>query len=106
MSRDGAGVSVAGLALRAAVSRTFLYQNSQARDMITKATADATAHADRPPPEIQAGWRERALNAEQQLHHAHDEILSQRTRMGELLGQVRDLLRDGTRYQTQTSAAA
>jgi predicted nuclease with TOPRIM domain len=41
--------------------------------------------------EREAIWRERALNAEDGLKAAHAEILSQRTRIGELLGQVRDL---------------
>ena len=39
----------------------------------------------------EATWRERALNAEDALKAAHGEILTQRTRIGELLGQVRDL---------------
>jgi hypothetical protein len=41
--------------------------------------------------ERESTWRERALNAEDGLKVAHAEILSQRTRIGELLGQVRDL---------------
>jgi small-conductance mechanosensitive channel len=39
----------------------------------------------------EATWRERALNAEDALKAAHAEILTRRTRIGELLGQVRDL---------------
>jgi hypothetical protein len=39
----------------------------------------------------EATWRERALNAEGALKAAHAEVLQQRTRIGELLGQVRDL---------------
>lgn len=41
--------------------------------------------------EQEATWRERALNAEDALKTAYGEILAQRTRIGELLGQVRDL---------------
>lgn len=41
--------------------------------------------------EREATWRERALNAEDALKAAHAEIISQRIRIGELLGQVRDL---------------
>jgi hypothetical protein len=40
--------------------------------------------------EREAAWRERALNAEDALKAAHAEILTQRTRIGELLGQIRD----------------
>ncbi len=36
-------------------------------------------------------WRERALNAESALKSAHDEIVVQRRRIGELLGQIRDI---------------
>jgi hypothetical protein len=36
-------------------------------------------------------WRERALNAEDALKTAHDEIRTQRTRIAELLGRIRDL---------------
>ena len=39
----------------------------------------------------EATWRERALNAEDALKAAHAEILAQRTRIGELLGRIRDL---------------
>ena len=34
-------------------------------------------------------WRDRALNAEEAIKTAHTEILTQRTRIGELLGQIR-----------------
>lgn len=92
--REGTAVSVAEVARRAAVSRTFLYQNDQASDAIAKAKQTRIAQADRHQSEIEAGWRERALNAEQQLHQVNGEILSQRARMGELLGQIRDLEAD------------
>src|SRR5207244_3117609 len=39
----------------------------------------------------QAVWRERALNAEDALKNANAEISRQRARIGELLGQIRDL---------------
>lgn len=37
------------------------------------------------------GWRERALNAETALKAANTEILTQCSRIGELLGRIRDL---------------
>jgi chromosome segregation ATPase len=48
-----------------------------------------------------ATWRERALNAEEALKAAHGEILAQRTRIGELLGQVRDLQAEWTEEAIQ-----
>jgi predicted nucleic acid-binding Zn-ribbon protein len=41
--------------------------------------------------ERETTWRERALNAEDALKAAHAEIHAQRTRIGELLGQILDL---------------
>lgn len=44
----------------------------------------------------EATWRERAPNAEEGLKAAQVEILTQRTRIGELLGQIRDLQAEWT----------
>jgi outer membrane murein-binding lipoprotein Lpp len=86
------------IAGRAAVSRTFLYENPAARalisDAITKAAGrrvQALAEAD---AEQEASWRERALNAEDALRAAHAEIRTQRARIGQLLGQLRHTERD------------
>jgi chromosome segregation ATPase len=49
----------------------------------------------------EATWRERALNAEEALKATHTEILSQRTRIGELLGQIRDLQAEWTQEAVQ-----
>jgi chromosome segregation ATPase len=51
--------------------------------------------------EREATWRERALNAEDALKAAHAEITTQRTRIGELLGQVRDLEAEWTQEAIQ-----
>ena len=51
--------------------------------------------------EREATWRERALNAEDALKAAHAEITAQRTRIGELLGQVRDLEAEWTEEAIQ-----
>jgi cell division protein FtsL len=53
--------------------------------------------------EQEATWRERALNAEDSLKAAHTEIIQQRTRIGELLGQVRDLEAEWTQEAIQRS---
>jgi chromosome segregation ATPase len=49
----------------------------------------------------EATWRERALNAEGTLKAATAEILNQRTRIGELLGQIRDLQAEWTEEAIQ-----
>lgn len=51
--------------------------------------------------EREATWRERALNAEEGLKAAQAEILTQRARIGELLGQVRDLQAEWTEEAIQ-----
>ncbi|WP_211246409.1 hypothetical protein [Amycolatopsis taiwanensis] len=51
--------------------------------------------------EREATWRERALNAEDALKAAHAEILAQRTRIGELLGEIRDLQAEWTEEAIQ-----
>ena len=95
LRREKAQVSVAAIARRAGVSRTFLYSNPGARTAVATAVADAGEHrvqmAAARDDEREATWRERALNAEDGLKAAHAEIIAQRTRIGELLGQVRDL---------------
>jgi len=83
------------VARHAGVSRTFLYDNPTARAAVTAAVADPGQRqhdrrlADSADQEM--AWRERALNAENALKAAHGEIALQRTRIGELLGRLRDL---------------
>ncbi|MGY4958339.1 DUF6262 family protein [Streptomyces nigrescens] len=95
-ARGHTPVTVAALARTARVSRTFLYQNQQARALI-----EQTTRANRPHPAVsnsgsrtQPAWRERALNAEEALAQTQREILTQRTRIAELLGKIRDLEHD------------
>jgi hypothetical protein len=104
LRRDHARVTVAAVARRAGVSRTFLYDNPTARAAITTAAAQVGQPPRRPPatPDGQeATWRERALNAEAGLKAAHTEIGTQRSRIGELLGQVRDLEAEWTQDAIQ-----
>lgn len=95
MRREKARVSVAAVARRANVSRTFVYDNPQARAAVAAALAAADQrHTQMYPAQDdaqQAVWRQRALNAEDTLKSAYTEIARQRTRIGELLGQIRDL---------------
>jgi chromosome segregation ATPase len=95
LHRDKAPVSVAAVARRAAVSRTFLYTNPDAKTAIAQAITQehkrANGFASRHDEQQEATWRERALNAEDALKAANAEILTQRGRIGELLGRIRDL---------------
>ncbi|HEY5857495.1 MAG TPA: hypothetical protein VIW24_26575 [Aldersonia sp.] len=98
MKRDRACITVAAVARRADVSRTFLYQNSEARQLIRGGADDvsqarARAHEER-TAQIETTWRERALNAEDALAAANREIVQQRHTIAELLGRIRDLEAD------------
>ena len=98
MQRRRLPVTYPALAARAGVSRTFLYDNPAARDLISAAITRASGQrqqdvADR-DAQAEASWQQRALNAEQALKTAHAEIRAQRARIGELLGQLRDTQRD------------
>ena len=105
LRREKAQVSVAAVARRADVSRTFLYDNPEARAAVAAAMAEAgerrTQMLAEQDDEREATWRERALNAEDALKAAHAEILTQRTRIGELLGQIRDLQAEWTEEAIQ-----
>ncbi|WP_435216623.1 DUF6262 family protein [Streptomyces sp. bgisy034] len=94
LRREKAQVSVAAVARRAGVSRTFLYDNVEARAAVAAAMAQVGDRRSRTlveqGAEREATWRERALNAEDALKAAHAEIRTQRTHIGDLLGQMRD----------------
>ena len=100
MRRECAAVTAAAVARRAGVSRSFLYQNAEARALVTTAAAghardaDARAGSAAPAGPENAAWRERALNAESELKQARGEIAAQRGRIGGLLGRIRDLEND------------
>ena len=93
-------VTYPAVARRALVSRTFLYENADARALISEAIAKpagqqagvlATTGAQQ-----ETSWRERALNAEGALMPAPAEIRTPRTRIGQLRGQLRDAERELT----------
>ena len=98
LHRGKAPLTYPAIARRAGVSRTFLYENSDARALIGEAItktagqrAQAQAETD---AQQEASWRERALNAEAALKAAHTEIRAQRHRIAVLMGQIRDLEKD------------
>jgi hypothetical protein len=105
LRRDRTPVSVAAVARRAGVSRTFLYDNAEARTAIVAAITAAGQERRQllvdQDDQHDATWRERALNAENALNAATAEILTQRTRIGELLGHVRDLEAEWTEEAIQ-----
>ncbi|MDV9187629.1 DUF6262 family protein [Streptomyces sp. SR27] len=94
LRRERSRLAVRAIAKRAGVSATFLYENPDARGLVQAAVTDSKSRHDRVARDeherIEASWRERALNAEEQLTHAQNEILVQRRRTGELMGQLRD----------------
>jgi chromosome segregation ATPase len=99
--REKAQPSAAAVARRAGVSRSFIYDNPEARAAVAAALAEAGEHRVQLLAEAddqrEATWRERALNAEDALKAASAEITAQRTRIGGLLGQVRDLEAEWTK---------
>ncbi|MDJ0383781.1 DUF6262 family protein [Streptomyces sp. G-G2] len=88
-------ITMAAVARTADVSRTFLYEHADARALVDEAMNQAAGRRvqDRQTvqDELEASWRERALNTEAALKSAHAEILAQREQIAELIGQVRDL---------------
>jgi chromosome segregation ATPase len=95
LHKDHARITASAVGWRAGVSRTFLYQNPDARTLVAEAAARAEGRRvqqhQQAAAEVNATWRERALNAEDGLKQAVAEIQTQRKRIGELLGRIRDL---------------
>jgi chromosome segregation ATPase len=92
--RERGRVTVRAVAQRAEVSTTFLYENPAARALVqaaAEAGADRLDHNARDQHDrVEATWRERALNAEAELTRTQKEVLTQRQRIAELMGQIRD----------------
>jgi chromosome segregation ATPase len=100
LRRSKTPVTYPFVARRAGVSRTFLYENRDARALMETAGTLHAAQRQRDQAgqdaQAEAPWRERALNAENALKAARSEIRAQRTRIGQLLGQLRDAERELT----------
>lgn len=88
-------ITMAAVARRADVSRTFPYDNHVAKQVIETAAAQAAGRRvegrEAEQQALEASWRERALNSEDALKTAHGEILRQGEQIAELLGQIREL---------------
>lgn len=95
LRRQKTPITYPAIARRAAVSRTFLYENHQARtlvaDAVTRTNTQHTKAQTEQDTQQETCWRERALNAETALKIAHTEISTQRQRIAALMGQIRDL---------------
>jgi outer membrane murein-binding lipoprotein Lpp len=98
LRRHKTPITFPAVARRAAVSRTFLYANPGARRLVTDAIAETAGRRAQAPAEhdaeLEASWRERALNTEAALTDAHTEIRTQRDRIAALMGQIRDTERE------------
>lgn len=86
------------LAALAGCSRTFLYQNKDARKLVAQAEIRIRSSPVKGAPASdsvdEANWRERALFAEQQLRTFREKNNSLSRTVADLLGQLRDP--DGT----------
>jgi hypothetical protein len=82
----------------AGVSRSFTYENDDARAIITAAQTRSQARADgsitRITAQQEASWRERAFNAEDRARELTREIATQRRLVSDLTGRLREP--DGT----------
>ncbi len=108
MRRERTAVTYPAVARRAGVSRTFLYQNTDAKTLMSTAIAASGDQRRRTQAthdaQVEASWQQRALNAEDALKAAYTEIDTQRERIGILLGQLRDLQAEYTEGTAQRLA--
>ncbi len=98
LGRTGAPVTRVGVAQLAGVSRSFTYENNAANSIIaeaqTRTQARAEGRIEKRTAQEEASWRERALNAEDEIRNLRRELTTQRQLVGDLLGQLREP--DGT----------
>ena len=98
LGRTGAPVTRVCVAQLPAVSRSFTYENDSANLIIAAAQARTSARAEdrieKRTAQEEASWRERALNAEDEIRNLRRELTTQRKLVGDLLGQLREP--DGT----------
>jgi Family of unknown function (DUF6262) len=101
LGRSGAPITRAAISQLAGVSRSFTYENDEARAIIAAAQTRSQARADASIATItaqqEASWRERALNAEDRTRELRGEIATQRRLVSDLTGQLREP--DGTWIQ-------
>lgn len=98
LGRAGAPLTRATIARLAGVSRSFTYENEDARRLIAAAQARSQLRADgrseASTAQQEASWRERALNAENHVVELRREVATQRRLVSDLSGRLREP--DGT----------
>jgi hypothetical protein len=98
LGRTGAPMTRAALAQLAGVSRSFTYENEEARTIIAAAQrrtkAEGEGRMETVTAQQEASCRERALNAEDQVHKLRHELTTQRRLVSDLMRQLREP--DGT----------
>ncbi|ETA01217.1 hypothetical protein CcI156_17650 [Frankia sp. CcI156] len=108
LRRERIPITYPAVARRAGVSRTFLYQNTDANKLMTTAIAASGDQRRRTQEahdaQVEASWHQRALNAEDAIKVAYAEIDTQRERISILLGQLRDLHAEYTEGTAQRLA--
>ena len=85
--RTGAPVTRVGVAWLAGVSRSFTNENGAANSIIAEAQTRTQARAERRiegrTAQEEASWRERALNAEDEIRNLRRELATQRQLVGD-----------------------
>ena len=98
LGRSGAPITRVAISQLAGVSRSFTYENDDARAIIAAAQTRSQARAEGSIATItaqqEASWRERALNAEDRIRELRGELATQRRLVSDLTGQLREP--DGT----------
>lgn len=98
LGRTGAPITRAAVARLAGVSRSFTYENEAAHAIVTEAQARSRAAAEgrrvTMTAQQEASWRERALNAEDQIRALRRDLDAERRLVADLIGQLREP--DGT----------
>lgn len=98
LGRTGVPITVSAVHRLAGVSRSFAYENEQARALIVAAQvrsqAEVSGRIETLTAQQEASWRERALNAEDHARDLRQEVTTQRRLVSELTGRLREP--DGT----------
>lgn len=98
LGRSGLPVTATAVHRLAGVSRSFVYENDEARALVlaarNRSRAESCGHIEVLTGQQEASWRERALNAEDHVRELRREVASQRRLVSDLTGQLREP--DGT----------
>ncbi len=98
LGRAGAPITRAAVSQLAGVSRSFTYENEQARSAVAapqqRTQARAEVRVETLTAQQESSWRERALNAEEEVRKLRHEVTTERRLVGDLMGQLREP--DGT----------